>query len=205
MVNSQLSEELSIFCLVMSNRGKIRSKYKKSKGCEFMRKFIWFSLLLLTSVLLLGACVKNADVDDKDVPTISSKPETEGGSMETGDGYGFVTLDLTIDVDDEEVISTSYDVTKKAEATYIDDLADIDVEGNDAMDELFYLFDHMRLTKDTPDEETIDKIMEHYELDDYSNLKLDVEFDEGTMLHIDDDNEDEKEDGADDEKDNEDE
>lgn len=155
-----------------------------------MRKLISFSLLLIAAVLLLGACVKTADVNQEDEPTISSKPETEGGSMETGDGYGFVVFDLTIDVDGEEVISTTYDVRDKAEATYVDDLVDVDVEGNDAMDELFYLFDHMRLTKDTPDKEVIDKIVEHYKLKDYSSLELDVEFDEGTILHIDDDDED---------------
>lgn len=170
------------------------------KGCEFMRKLISFGLLLLAAILLLSACVKNPDSNEEDEAAVTSKPETEGGSMETGDGYGFVTFDLTIDVEDEEVISTSYDVTKKAEATYVDDLVDVDVEGKDAMDELFYLFDHMRLTKDTPDEVAIEKIVEHYKLDGYSNLKLDVEFDEGTMLHIDDDNEDKDEEEEEDEE-----
>lgn len=149
-----------------------------------MRKFIYFSLLLIAGLVLLGACVKNPDSDESDEPDITSKPETEGGSMETGDGYGFTTFDLTIETDGEETIHTDYNVEKKAEATYVDKTKDIDVNGEDAMDELFYLFDHLRLTKDTPDDEVIDKVLEHYELEDYSTFTLDVEFDEGKPLHL---------------------
>lgn len=154
-----------------------------------MKKFIYFSLLLVASLVLLGACVKNPDSDEPKEPEVTSKPETEGGSMETGDGYGFTKLSLTIEVDGEETIHTDYNVEKKAEATYVDKTHDIDVDGEDAMDELFYLFDHMRLTKDTSDEEAIDKILEHYELEDYSTLTLDVDFDEGTELRLHDEKE----------------
>lgn len=149
-----------------------------------MRKFIYFGLLVMASLVLLSACVKNPDSDEPKEPNITSKPETEGGSIETGDGYGFSIFDLTIEVDGEKTVHTDYNVEDKAEATYMDKTKEIDVSGKDAMDELFYLFDHLRLTKDMPDAETIERIMEHYELDDYSTLSLDVDFDEGTTLRL---------------------
>ena len=116
---------------------------------------------------MLGGCGnfgKNADKPNREEADIIHEDEKEGGSMETGEGYGFTKFDLEIDVDGKDAIEADYDVTEKADADYENKLKNIKLKGNKAMDELNKLFMEIRITKDTPQQEVIDKILEWYRL-----------------------------------------
>ncbi|AOV08913.1 YusW family protein [Sporosarcina ureilytica] len=149
-----------------------------------MRKWKFLSLILIISVLVIGACGKKPADDTKNDPVLTTEKETEGGSIESGDGFGFTIFDLEIDINGEDAIDVSYDVTEQADADYKNKLNEIDVEGAKAMDELDILFKEIRLTKDTPEDQAINDILKFYEIDDYSKFELNVNFDEGTELRI---------------------
>ncbi|HJF31013.1 MAG TPA: YusW family protein [Sporosarcina psychrophila] len=152
-----------------------------------MKSLNVLGVALISGALLLGACGnlgKNADKPNREEADVTLEREKEGGSIETGDGFGFNTFDLEIDVDGKDAIDVDYNVEKKAEAEYENKLMNIKVKDNEAMDELNLLFLDIRITKDTPEKEVIDKILQWYGLDSYSKFDLEVEFDDGTTLDI---------------------
>lgn len=142
---------------------------------------------MITGALLMGGCGnfgKNADKPNREDAQIVLESEKEGGSIRTGDGYGFTIFKLEIDVDGKDVIDAEYDVTKKANADYEDKLKNVKLKDNKAMDELNKLFLEILITKDTPQQEVIDKILKWYGLETYSKFDLEVDFDDGTLLDI---------------------
>ncbi|MFC5589281.1 YusW family protein [Sporosarcina soli] len=154
-----------------------------------MKLFKIAGTVALTSVLLLSGCGnfgKNADKPKREDADIIHEHEKEGGSLETGDGYGFTSFDLEIEVDGKDVIDADYDINETADADYENKLKNIKLKGNEAMDQLNKLFMDILITKDTPQQEVIDKILKWYQLDSYSKFKIEVDFDDGTKLNIDD-------------------
>jgi hypothetical protein len=147
------------------------------------------SALLLTGALMLGGCGNlgnNADKPNREEAVIINEDEKEGGSIETGDGYGFTSFDLDIDVDGKDAIEADYDVTERADADYENKLKNVKLKDNKAMDEFTKMFTEIRITKDTPQQEVIDKILQWYGLEAYTKFDLEVNFDDGTILNIED-------------------
>jgi hypothetical protein len=145
--------------------------------------------IVITGALLIGGCGnfgKNADKPNREDAVIINEDEKEGGSIETGDGYGFTSFDLDIDVEGKDAIEVDYDVTKKADADYEDKLKNIKLKDNKAMDELYKMFIEIRITKDTPQQEVMDKILQWFGLETYTKFDLEVNFDDGTLLDIED-------------------
>lgn len=141
---------------------------------------------MLIATLIISACGKKMTDTPKDDPTLTTELETEGGSIESGDGYGFTLFDLELITDQDETINIWYDVSKKANATYDNSIEDLHLEEQEAMDQTFIIFDAIRLNKDTPEDQAIEDILKHFEIEDYTKFKLDVDFDENTKLRIDD-------------------
>ncbi|CAM3138925.1 YusW family protein [Filibacter tadaridae] len=145
------------------------------------------AIIALSSALLMGGCGnfgKNANEDNREDADIIHENEKEGGSLETGDGYGFDQFDLEIDVDGNDAIDTEYDVTKKAEGEYENKLTNTKLKDNEAMDELDKLFMDILITKDTPEDEVVEKVLQYYGLETYTKFDLEVNFDDGTNLDI---------------------
>ena len=64
-----------------------------------MKNNVKFGMLFLFAVLILGACgnsSKNADNPKREDAEIILEKEKEGGTLNTGDGYGFNKFDLEI-------------------------------------------------------------------------------------------------------------
>jgi hypothetical protein len=144
-------------------------------------------VIVVVGALLMGGCGnfgKNADKPNREEAVIINEDEKTGGSIETGDGYGFTTFDLDIDVDGKDAIEADYDVTEKADADYENKLKNIKLKNNKAMDELNKMFLEIRITKDTPQQEVMDKILQWYGLETYTKFDLEVNFDDGTLLDI---------------------
>ncbi len=137
----------------------------------------------------MGGCGnfgKNANTPNREEAVIINEDEKTGGSIETGDGYGFTTFDLDIEVEGKDAIEADYDVTKNADADYENKLKNINLKGNKAMDELNKMFIEIRITRDTPQQEVMDKILQWYGLETYTKFELEVNFDDGTLLDIND-------------------
>ncbi len=154
-----------------------------------MHKLILLVVATLTGALMLSGCGnfgKNADKPNREDATIIHEKEKTGGSLETGDGYGFTSFDLDIDVAGKDAIEADYEVARKLVADYENKLTNIKLKDSAAMDELHKLFMDILITKDTPPQEVIDKILKWYQLESYSKFDLEVDFDDGTLLDIED-------------------
>jgi hypothetical protein len=143
----------------------------------------------LTAALILSGCGnfgKNADKPNREDATIIHEDEKAGGSLETGGGYGFTSFDLDIEVDNMDAIETDYEAGKQLVADYNNRITNVNLNGSAAMEELDKFFMHILITKDTAQQEVIDKIVEWYQLENYSKFDLEIDFDDGTRLDIED-------------------
>lgn len=155
-----------------------------------MQKLTIGIMLFISASLLLTGCGnfgKNADKPGTEDALIINERDKEGGTLETSAGYGFSQFDLEIDVDGKDAIDAEYDVTEKqTESEYEDKLRKVKLTDVEAMDELNKMFMQIRITKDTPEQEVIDNILKWFDLETYSKFDLDVDFDNGTKLTIED-------------------
>jgi len=154
-----------------------------------MKNLKLFGTILFAGALFISGCGNDsADVVDgnKDEPLIANKDESVGGSLEHGDGYGFTEFDLSIDIDGKDAIDIDYNVEGKAEAEYKNELTNVNVEGPKAMDEVNKLFMNILITNDTPEDVVIEKVLKFLRVENYSEFELEVDFDDGTRLDIED-------------------
>lgn len=158
-----------------------------------MKLYKSLGLLLFAGVLVIGGCGNkdNKVVDgNKDDPLITTDAEVEGGSLESGDGYGFSEFDLEIEVEGVDTIDLDYKVKDKPdsdiEADYTNKIEGFDLKDEDALDEIRELFVNISITKDTPADEVKKKIVDFLRVEEYSKFELDVLFDDGIKLEIDD-------------------
>lgn len=153
---------------------------------ESLKKLKVLGSLLIITALIIGGCGKRSANAPRDNPVISTETENAGGSLEHGDGFGFDIFELEIDFDEHDTISIDYDVTKYAEADFENTFENFDLEGAEAMNKIDELFTYLLLTKDMPEEEVMTRILQFFNLKGYSKFELDVNFDEGTKLRIND-------------------
>lgn len=154
-----------------------------------MRKIFKAGAFLLFAALVLGACGnlgKNADEPNREDATIIHEDEKEGGSLETGDGYGFDKFNLAIDVDGQDTIEAEYEMERKLEAEYLDKLAGVNLKEDEAMVKLDEMFVQLRLTHETSEEEAIERVMKWFGIDTYTEFDMEVHFDDGTTLDFED-------------------
>ncbi len=152
-----------------------------------MKKLKLTGAIVLVGALILGGCGnfgKNANNSGREDATIIHEKEKEGGSLETGGGYGFTSFDLEIDVDGKDAIDADYEAEKRVDADYENKLTNIKLKDSAAMAELDKLFTEILITKDMPQQEVIDKILKWYNLETYSKFDLEVYFDSDTKLDI---------------------
>lgn len=157
-----------------------------------MRNTLRAGMFLFFAVLILGACGNsNKDVGKgPDEPlqknnTLTIKDDVEGGTMNSGESFGFDKFDLEIEVDGQEVVDAQYLLDRTPSATYENKLAGLNLEGKEAFQKLNDLFMDIMLTKDTSEKDAIDKIMKWFGLDTYTKFDLEVNFSDGSKLDID--------------------
>lgn len=154
-----------------------------------MRDTMKIVMLFLAAVLVLGACgnsSKNADDNQREDATIIYENEKEGGTMNTGSGYGFNKFDLEIDVDGKDVIDVEYEVAKNHRAKYVNKLTGLNLKAQEAFNELDPLFVKFATKKSLSEKDVKENIMEWFGLDTYTKFDLEIDFDDGTKMDIED-------------------
>ena len=137
-------------------------------------------LIVFASVLLIAGCGnKKGVVENQNEPTISSEVEDRGGSIASGDGYGFSEFILEIDVDGIDAIDIGYEVNKqndKFEAEYENNIENFHLRDEEAMNAIDEFFLEVRISKDTPKEKAKNEILQHLNVEGYSKFELDITF-----------------------------
>lgn len=154
-----------------------------------MRSNLKVVMLFLVAVLVLGACgnaSKNADDPRREDATIIYEDDKEGGTMNTGDGYGFNKFDLEIEVDGKDAIDVEYEVAKNHEAKYVNKLAGLNLKDQEAFNKLDPFFVKFTTKKSMDEKDVKDNIMEWFGLDTYTKFDLEIDFDDGTKMDIED-------------------
>lgn len=154
-----------------------------------MNKLLTMGSVLFASALIIGGCgnaSKDADTDNREEADIITTEEKEGGDRDTGDAYGFTEFELEIDVDNEDAIDVEYKVKEEFKPEYQNTLTSMDLEGNEAMDEIDKLFTAANLQSEMSGEQVRDEILKFYQIDHYSKVSIEIDFDDGTKLNYDD-------------------
>lgn len=152
-----------------------------------MKNIVKFGALFVFSFLVLGACGnfgKNADEPNREDATLVRETEKEGGSLETGNSFGFDDFELEIDVDGHDVIEAKYKMDRNLEAIYRNNLAGLNLKDDEAMVKLNEMFLDILFTKDTTPKEAKEKLLKWFGVDTYTEFDLEVYFDDGTILDI---------------------
>lgn len=152
-----------------------------------MKKILLFGTLLFAFALVLGACGNKKDDTkgtDPSKDSVQNINDQDGGSMNTGNAYGFDHFELQIEVDGKEAIKDQYTMEKELTAIYVNKLTGVDLKDTQAMNELDKFFKEINLTKDTSKKRASDDILKWYGLDSFSKFYLKVHFDDGNELNI---------------------
>jgi len=130
-----------------------------------MRKTIRIAMIF--ALLLIVGC------SNKNIVTESGSPKEP-----LGETYGFTAFDVAIDTKEIKLaVTANYDEKRdKTEATYENQMEDLYLHGNKAMDKLNTIFEELSLEPDMDDEDIIKQTSEAFEVIDYKTLKLTVKF-----------------------------
>lgn len=144
------------------------------------------STTLLTSALILGACGGNNDETEENVPngTIVN-PEEDNTVDETfteenpENEFGFINFDLHIDTpDNADAVVAQYNVESE-EALYINMHVASNVQGDAAYELLEPIFTELQPMKAMSDEEVIQRVVSAFEVEEYTKLDLEIEYEDG--------------------------
>ncbi|WP_153730292.1 YusW family protein [Sporosarcina obsidiansis] len=142
------------------------------------------SVVGFSSILVLSGCSSKEKPPNNDEPALGYEDEDKGSSINTGNGYGFTDFDLSIKKDGKK-IEADYEDVKPSDTEYVNEFQNVNLEGNEAMDDLHKMFMEILLDSDTSKEEAIDKILKWYGLDDYDEFELEVKYTDDKTLTID--------------------
>lgn len=131
-----------------------------------MMRLILRIAMISTLILIVGCSNKN-------LVTESDSPKEP-----LGETYGFTAFDVAIDTKEiKQAVTANYDEKRdKTEATYENQLEDLYLHGNKAMEKLNTIFEELSLEPDMDDEDIIKQASEAFEVIDYTTLKLTVKF-----------------------------
>ena len=134
-----------------------------------MKKYSLLGSVVMSSVLILGACGDKEEVSDA--------PDKETAKSE----FGFQSFDLDIDTaDQKDAIDASFDIdVSETEAEYVNQLESKKLTGNEAYAELEPIFKKIALTKDMTKEEVIEKVTQAFGVEDYKEFELELDFSDG--------------------------
>ncbi|WEG17585.1 YusW family protein [Alkalihalophilus pseudofirmus] len=158
-------------------------------------KMLKMFLMSIGLITILAACGGNDNVDEPpaDAPveeddTMFDDNDDAAAPDETGvtngeeGSYAFTSFDLDVEYQDNQEVDVDYESEQDGmEAKYRNDFEGIDLEGDEAMQELEAYFTQLDFDSAAADEEVIDQVMSVFNLDpSYTEFELEVDFADGT-------------------------
>jgi len=173
-------------------------------------RFLQIVFMLFLSTVLIACGTNNADeADNQEVNLTDDTEETlddtenEAGeptqdstgdngtngnaedqsAMETPYGFQEFTLEAKLEGhEDDEALDVEYEYeTDEIEASYLDRLNDVNLSGEEALQELDSILSSLTFDANTPEDEVLDEVLEGFNvLDEASDIELEIEFENGT-------------------------
>lgn len=163
-----------------------------------------------SSLLVLAACNEETTVEDP-APADTPVEQDEGGGDDNGadmdeildpdsdepatTAFGFHQFDLNVNYGD---LGESYEVhyehsTDEVNAEIDDSRMDMQLEGDEAYQELESRFERLNIDSTMPEEEILAAVLENFDFEqNYESLELEIQFEDGTELNIEHDAENEE-------------
>lgn len=112
----------------------------------------------------------------------SEAPVEDEANSDNNSMYTFDKFELDVDYTDvNDAIKVDYEKeTNSTEASYERKEDDLNLNGDEAMQELDSLFGQLNFDKDTPDEEVLNQIKATFNVEDARSIEADVTFTDGT-------------------------
>lgn len=112
----------------------------------------------------------------------SEAPVEDEANSDNNSMYTFDIFELDVDYTDvNDAIKVDYEKeTNSTEASYERKEDDLNLNGDEAMQELDSLFGQLNFDKDTPDEEVLNQIKATFNVEDARSIEADVTFTDGT-------------------------
>lgn len=179
-----------------------------------MKRFIFFVSTVLLSFMLV-ACGGNADEDTQtnDTGNNTADEAVEGTDMEdeqTGENnteknntdgavnsdamkqkmeeLGYEEFELEVEYADNKEYKVEIELKNgMIEAELEEDINNVDIEDEEAIDKLFPFVKELNIEKDTVKEDAIAEVLDVFGLDDnYEEFKLEITFSDGVELEFED-------------------
>lgn len=155
-----------------------------------MKKYSLITTTFLTVTLLLGACGTNNDEESTEEKTpngtVTNPQEDETvNQLQTDENFqkeiSFQYFNLNIGTNENEnIIHAEVDMKdSEVDAIYKNVSASADLKGDDAYTLLVPIFVELDLTKEMREEEVIDRVTEQFEITEFTNFELEIEFKDG--------------------------
>jgi hypothetical protein len=148
------------------------------------KKTILLTSFLLSSALVLGACL-----DDDEVTKDTTNNNTSNDIKDSNPGenpedlpaytFGFKRFELHVDSSNQDdSIDVLYNVKKDAtDVEYTNKFTDENLTGSDAMDQLEPILKSLSITEDLTSNEVIEQIVKAFKLeDDYTSIEAEVTY-----------------------------
>ncbi|WP_052948860.1 YusW family protein [Mesobacillus campisalis] len=147
----------------------------------------------------LAACGANNDTNDTPAPPQDNNNATqqennnnnnqgnnasqqENASQNAQTTFNFTDFDLDVDYGSQESYEVDYEHEKEETETKLeDDRNNIQLEGQEAFDQLRPQLEKLTFDQNTSDDEVISEVLKAFSLgDDYKEFELEVKFNDGT-------------------------
>ncbi|WP_404456624.1 YusW family protein [Oceanobacillus kapialis] len=157
------------------------------------KRILWIGSFMILPLLLV-ACGDNDEVENPPQNDTGEEQQhqadenstnvTDNTDTNTNTEYGFTKFDLEADYEDtNDALDVDYENEEKdkMEASYRNKSQDIDLNGDQAMEELDSIFSSFNFDESTPEEEVLNAITEAFNIpEEAQNLELEIEFSDGT-------------------------
>ncbi|WP_396129141.1 YusW family protein [Exiguobacterium mexicanum] len=142
-----------------------------------MKRLKW-ALPVTASLFLMAGCGDSDEVTNQP----SEAPVEDEANSDNNSMYTFDKFELDVDYTDvNDAIKVDYEKeTNSTEASYERKEDDLNLNGDEAMQELDSLFGQLNFDKDTPDEEVLNQIKATFNVEDARSIEADVTFTDGT-------------------------
>ncbi|PIC57135.1 hypothetical protein CSV80_10525 [Sporosarcina sp. P12(2017)] len=132
---------------------------------------------------------QNTDEAVPDTTTDSSTDSTTGDMQAEMDKLSFkeIELDVSYGKDKEYEAEIEQDQNEPIKAKVEDELNEIYLKGQEAFDDVYSKVKNLDVTKDSSQQETIDRILKAFNLQaDYEKFEVKIKFNDGSKLEVED-------------------
>lgn len=132
---------------------------------------------------------QNTDGAVPDTTTDSSTDSATGDMQANMDKLSFkeIELDVSYGKDKEYEAEIEQDENEPIKAKVEDELNEIYLKGQEAFDDVYSKVKNLDVTKDSSQQETIDRILEAFNLQaDYEKFEVEIKFNDGSKLEVED-------------------